>query len=237
MSSRAPLCGRAVRLPPWPSGLRRQAVLARPAAACPRGRRRAWCPGRRRTRPWGSGRSSCARRKNARVWTSLVGLVMTYQGIGAFARRRGGEDLLGEDLEQRLVLDGRDLEAALGPVEAQPRALPAGDDEGRDLAVGDQLLAALAGLGAQLGLLAGRLGRDDLRRDDLAGGLKLGLVQDVLLNVLVDPVPVDGRQLLQQGRLLRLGQLVVEPQQCCWPCASTVSRMVFRSAIAHSDLA
>ena len=51
---------------------------------------------------------------------------------------RMGEQLLGEDLEQRLVLDRRDRKFALGPVVTQPRSLSAGDEERADFALLEQ---------------------------------------------------------------------------------------------------
>ena len=116
-----------------------------PAASARPSRTPASCPAGRRRRRAGRSRSSCSSRRTRGSAASLTSLVMMYQGIGLPASRDVGEQLLGEDLEQRLVLDRRDGELALGPVVAQPRALPAGDEERADLALPQQLAAALLG--------------------------------------------------------------------------------------------
>ncbi len=60
----------------------------------------------------------------------------------------GGEDLLGVDLEERFSAHGADRVHPLGMIEAEPTALPTGDEENGDFAVAQSLFSALAGGGA-----------------------------------------------------------------------------------------
>ena len=66
-------------------------------------------------------------------------------GDGLAAVARMGEELLGEDLEQRFVLDGGDWIFTRGAVVAQSSALSAGDEKSADLSLGEQFMAATGG--------------------------------------------------------------------------------------------
>ena len=59
---------------------------------------------------------------------------------------RPREDLFGEDLKQRRAADRSGREHPLGFVEAEPRPLPAGDENRADLAGPQQFLSRLMGL-------------------------------------------------------------------------------------------
>ena len=66
---------------------------------------------------------------------------------------RVGQQLLGEHLKQRLVLDRRDGIFALGPVVPEPRALPAGDEKRADFSLCEQLPPAHLRVEIELAML------------------------------------------------------------------------------------
>ena len=70
-------------------------------------------------------------------------------GDGVAGVARPGEQLLGEDLEERFIFDRRDGELALGPVVAEARSLPAGDEERGDFSLLKQQVAAIEGVGVE----------------------------------------------------------------------------------------
>ena len=128
------------------------------------------------------------------------------------------EDLFREDLEERLVRDGRGEEAALGALEAEARALSTRDDKRGDLPGRNQLLAARLGIRAEFpDFIVLRAGGNDLRRLDVLRQLELGPLVNVLRGQRVKFIKVDVGNLLEQGRLLRRGQLVVESQHVGLP--------------------
>ena len=67
-----------------------------------------------------------------------------------------GQELLGEDLEQRLVADGGDGIFALGAIIAQAGTLAAGDEESADFALAQQFMATGECFGVE-GLMVCRL--------------------------------------------------------------------------------
>ena len=122
----------------------------------------------------------------------------------------GGEQLLGKDLEQRLLLDRRHGVFALGPFVPQPRALPAGDQERRDLSRLEKFFAAGGGLSV---LVVGRRIRISLHRLDIAGQFDLGLVLHVPVDQARQGGQIQCRQLAVEPGFLGFIELVVEPQR------------------------
>jgi hypothetical protein len=100
--------------------------------------------------------------KNFRVGSSVAWLVITRNGRPAVASGQG-QDLLGVNLEERLVGHRTDGKQPLGQVESQPRALAAGDDEDGNLAAVERLSAAALRVGVTPGR-DHRRWRDAIRR-------------------------------------------------------------------------
>ena len=107
-------------------------------------------------------------------------------GDGPAGIAGAGEELLGEDLEEGLVLDGGDGELALGAVVAEARALAAGDEEGGDLALLEELVAAGGGVGVELLLVGSRAAGVGLDGLDVVGEMDGGLGLDVGPDQLVE---------------------------------------------------
>src|SRR5204862_6768358 len=110
------------------------------------------------------------------------------------------EELLGEHLEQRLALHGRDRVLALRPVVAEARPLAAGDEEGAYLALAEELPAAGGGVAVELALLVvARNAGVDRDRLDVLGQVRVGLAAHVLLRQPVDVAQVQRRELRREA--------------------------------------
>jgi len=120
----------------WPGAWSEDAPSCRRAQADPV----AW---KNSTRPGSRPKNRWAVRKS-RVAVSVAELVMIASGTGRRAAVNGHQ-LAEQQLEERCLRDGADCEQALGSVEPQSRALPAGDE-----------IAAVSGPG-RLHRAAGRL--------------------------------------------------------------------------------
>ena len=84
-------------------------------------------------------------------------------GAGRIVFFGGGGNGFSEDLKEGFIFDGADGEVAFWAVEAEACSLSAGDDEGGDLALGDEVFAQLACLVVFSALGGGRAGGGDKR--------------------------------------------------------------------------
>ena len=96
----------------------------------------------------------------------MAGLVITRNGIGRAVTSRECEHLLGVNLEQRCFRDRADWVHPFRFVEPEPAALSARDDQRRDL-------AATEGLLAEPDLLVRGVRRRDRQRSDRAALYRL----------------------------------------------------------------
>jgi hypothetical protein len=133
----------------------------------------------------------------------LAGHDVPGDGLAGVARMC--QKLLREDLEQRLVLDRRDGEFALGPFVAKPRALATGDEEGAGLTLLEKLVAARFGPFVEVLQVLGRPIRIRLDRPDLLGQRELRLVLDVVVHPAGDGLDVERLEL--RGELLLAGRV------------------------------
>src|SRR5258706_5476242 len=99
-----------------------------------------------------------------------------------------GEELLGENLKQRFVLDRRDGAFALGAVVAEARALAAGDEKGANLAFAQQAPAAELGVAIKLAVLCAGLARIRFYGLDVLRKIDLRFAFDVRFDQLADRV-------------------------------------------------